>query len=359
MKKQSVSIYDISKALQLSPATVSRVLNHPEQVQKETRDRVLSYIEEKGYQKRSYTSSHDAAASRPEPSFSSAYLMSIPTASNPFYADIIEGAMTAAAQHSCRVYVDYAIINEKNVHSFLSRTAGQFRGLISLQPLSERLLHQIYKQIPMIQCSEAASRFPDVSSITIDNVEAEKKAVEYLLSLGCRNFSFFTTITDYSFAKERLQGLILALEDWMLSLPADQIVHVSSMEYQSAYDAAIFHLKKTRPDAIVCISDVFAAACINAARTLSIRVPEDLMVLGFDNTSVSITTSPSITTISQPRFQLGFQAFETLYSEIHGQNPKKTHTFLPTELLIRKSTAEPETENDPFIFDILADGTHG
>lgn len=340
MKKSSNSIYDISKALDLSPSTVSRVLNHPEQVQKRTRDRVLQYMEETGFRKRSYTSSHAEKEEGTYPSsYSSVYLMSIPSASNPFYADIIEGTMTAAAQHSCRVLVDYTTINERTVHTFLESIGNSFRGLISLQPLSERVLHQLSARLPVVQCSEAAPKYPEISSISIDNVQAEKKAVEYLISLGCKSFSFLTSMAPFRFAEERLQGLLLALEESMLTLPAENIVRVSSMEYQSAYDAALSHLKTTRPDAVVCISDVFAAGCINAARDLSIRVPEELMVLGFDNISVSTTCYPSITTISQPRFQLGFHAFETIYQETHSQSPKKTRMLLPTELLIRQSTS--------------------
>lgn len=342
MKKRSESIYDISKAVGLSPATVSRVLNHPEQVKAETRQKVLSHIQKSGFQKRTYATSRKAeGASADLAAFSDSYLLSIPVAGNPFYADIIEGTMTAATQHNCRIYADYTSINENNISSFLSHAVPAFRGIISLQPLSERLLHQISSQIPIVQCSEDAPTYPEVSCITIDNVQAERKAVDYLISLGCRNFSFFTTMTPFRFSQDRLQGLLLALEDAMLTLDNENIVRVSSMEYQSAYDAAIFHLEKNRPDAIVCISDVFAAACINAAHELSIRVPEDLMVIGFDNISVSVTTSPSITTIAQPRFQLGFHAFETLYREIHTQHPKKVHMSLATELLIRNSTGRP------------------
>lgn len=360
MKNAAYSIYDISQALGLSPSTISRVLNHPEQVQKNTRDRVLQYMQEIGYQKRPYTTSREKNPPPSDPaSYSSAYLLSIPSASNPFYADIIEGTMTAAAQHSCRVYVDYSVINDKTVHSFLGSIVHSFRGLISLHPLSERLLHQISSRLPVVQCSEAAPEYPEISSITIDNVQAEKKAVEYLLSLGCRSFSFLTTLTPFRFAQERLQGMLSALEESRLSLPNDKIVRVPSLEYQSAFDAALHHLKKTRPDAVVCISDVFAAACINAAHELSIRVPEDLMVLGFDNISLSVTTTPSITTISQPRFQLGFHAFETIYREAKTPHIKKTQMLLPTELLIRHSTDVPPHLKEPPVKLSGSDDIHG
>ncbi len=339
--KKLYSIYDISKHLGLSPATISRVLNHPEQVHKKTRDRVLVYMQKIGFEKRAYSLTEEKEVSLYSSSpYSAVFLVSIPSASNPFYADILEGMMTAASQHNCHLYADYTAINERNIHSFL-RQIAPFRGLISLQPLTERILHQITAQIPVVQCSEEAPKYPEVSTVTIDNVQAEKKATNYLISLGCKSFAFFTSMTDYHFAEERLQGMRLALEDSMLSLDSEDIVHVSSMEYQSAYDAALFYLKKTRPDAIVCISDVFAAACINAAHALSIRVPEDLMVIGFDNISVAITATPSITTISQPRFHLGFHAFEVLYRETHSQGSGKTHMVLATDLVVRNSTAQP------------------
>lgn len=360
MKKHTFSIYDISQALQLSPATVSRVLNHPEQVNKKTRDRVLQYMEQVNYQKRSYTSSREDERNSPAASYSAAYLLSIPSASNPFYADIIEGTMTAAAQHSCRIYVDYTALNENNIQSFLGRVTGNFRGILSLQQLSESILSRISAKIPIVQCSEAAPKYSEISSISIDNVQAEKKAAEYLLSLGCRKFSFFTTMSPYRFSEDRLQGLLLALEEAMLTLPNDRIVRVSSMEYHTAFDAALDHLKKSCPDAVVCISDVFAAACINAAHTLSIRVPEDMMVIGFDNIAVSITTSPTITTIDQPRFQLGFHAFETLYREVQEPYAEKTRLLLPTELLIRQSTGTGAGDRFPErpVFSSVSDDRH-
>lgn len=336
----STTIYDISRELGLSPATVSRALNHPDQVRPETRARVLRFIEKTGFQKRTYASVHKKTEiphqnSAHAPSF----LMSIPSARNPFYGDIIEGAMAAASQHSCQLYVDYSPLTERTLQAFLSRIPRSCQGILCLQPLSAPMVRLITAQFPVVQCSESSPEFTEVSTVTIDDITAEKKAVEYLISLGCRSFSFFTPMAEYRFAEDRLLGFRAALEQAMLPFSDSQIVHVPGMEYQPAYDAAVSHLQKTRPDAVICISDVFAAACVNAAHALSIRVPDDIMVIGFDNISVSMATSPALTTIAQPRFQLGFSAFETLYRESHDPRAEKTALVLPTELLIRGSTA--------------------
>lgn len=339
--KHSTTIYDISRQLDLSPATVSRVLNHPDQVRPETRDRVLRFMEQSGFRKRTYASVHNkAAVTRKESSHSPSFLMSIPSARNPFYGDIIEGAMAAASQYSCQLYIDFSSLTERSVQAFLARIPRSCRGLLCLQPLSEPMIRLLTAQIPVVQCSESNPEYSEISSVTIDDITAEKKATEYLISLGCRSFSFFTPMMPYRFAEDRLLGFRAALDQTALPISDSQIVHVSGMEYQPAYDAAFSHLQKTRPDAIVCISDVFAAACINAAHALSIRVPDDLMVIGFDNISASVMTSPSLTTIAQPRFQLGFSAFETLYRESGDPRAEKTDLVLPTELLIRESTSQ-------------------
>ena len=92
------------------------------------------------------------------------------------------------------------------------------------------------------------------------------------------------------------------------------------------------------PDAFFTCSDVFAAATINAAQRLGIRVPEDLSVIGFDNIEASRMTPPPITTISQPGFQMGQQACSILVEKIANPALSNRRILLNTELIIRDST---------------------
>ena len=339
----ALTIYDIAKELRLSPATISRALNHPEQVASATRDRVLQFVHANGFVKRSYGAPPlpSGGKNTSVPFAASAYLLSIPTARNPFYEDIIEGAMSAAAERGCHILTDYRSLNEQTLPSFLHMAREHFRGVISLQPLTEALMLQLSATLPVVQCSESVSSLPAISSVTIDDIEAEKKATTHLIEAGCRSFVFVTSVTPYRFSVDRLHGFRLALDQASFPLREDAILQVPGMDHSIAYDTVLHYLRNQKtPDAMVCISDVFAAACIKAAAACSLQVPDDLRIVGFDNLSTAITTSPSITTIEQPRFQLGYRAFDLLYKETTSPQVPRQHIVLDTSLIPRESTAK-------------------
>ena len=93
-----------------------------------------------------------------------------------------------------------------------------------------------------------------------------------------------------------------------------------------------------RPDALFCVSDVFAAAAINAANALHLRIPEDVAIIGFDNTTFSTMVIPSLTTVSQPSYRMGQQACELLFERIENPAAPARRVILSTELIVRDST---------------------
>lgn len=97
------------------------------------------------------------------------------------------------------------------------------------------------------------------------------------------------------------------------------------------------------PDAIFASSDLIAAAAIKAAKLHHIRVPEDLIVVGFDNINISTICDPAITTISQPRFQLGYTSGEIIHEHIVSPTAYKQQVLLNTELIIRDSSISRKT----------------
>ena len=94
------------------------------------------------------------------------------------------------------------------------------------------------------------------------------------------------------------------------------------------------------PDAFVTTSDVYAAAVIRAARQVGLRVPQDVMVTGFDNIEFSTVTTPSITTVDQPRIRMGLMACELLVEKISNPALPSKGVLLETELIVRESTSD-------------------
>jgi LacI family repressor for deo operon, udp, cdd, tsx, nupC, and nupG len=107
------------------------------------------------------------------------------------------------------------------------------------------------------------------------------------------------------------------------------------MAYQSA---KTFFQRRLVPDAVFAVSDVLAAAAIKAAASCGFSVPQDVMVVGFDNVDISMTTTPTITTIEQPKFDLGYHAVEILVEQITRRNNPMKNRVLSTELIIRESS---------------------
>ena len=119
------------------------------------------------------------------------------------------------------------------------------------------------------------------------------------------------------------------------------------MNYDMAY-ASICHMLSSAnpPDAIFASSDLIAAAAVKAAKLYHIKVPDDLVVVGFDNINISTICDPAITTISQPCFQLGYTAGEILYEHIVTPEKEQQHVILNTELIIRESSVKSDSANE-------------
>ena len=345
--KAKVNIYDIARHAGVSPATVSRALNHPEMVSLATLKRIQDASTELSFQKRKYAGSQKKqeplspafrpAALQSHPNHH--FLISIPSASNPFYTDIIEGAARAASNEGCHLFVDYVRITPENLRISLEAIASLYAGMIVLEQLSDDLLLRIRSRLPLVQCSNYSSSLPQISSVSIDDEDAEHTMTQYILSRGCRDIAFLAASPESAFFQKRLRGLKMALARESLNIPPERIVYISGFEFPLAYDAAVSLLSSgSRPDAVICISDVFAAACVKACHTLGIRIPEDILIAGFDDVSLAVTTTPSITTIAQPRFQLGFNAMTILLQETRTPQLQARHLVLPTRLIIREST---------------------
>ena len=203
---------------------------------------------------------------------------------------------------------------------------------------SEKVLGEIRAICPIVMCSEYLDE-PNVSYVTIDNTESAKKAVEYLISTGCRKLGLLNSFSRNAYAREREKGFKEALQEAGLEINEERITHISSINYQSAFLKASYMLSsENRPDAIFATADVFAVAAINAAKKLGFRVPEDISVIGFDNVEAALMCDPQLTTVEQPAEEIGYQSCEILIENLQGSDTQPKHIKLETELIVRQST---------------------
>ena len=331
MKKDLPTVAQLARAAGVSPATVSRVLNHKGIVKADTYNRVVAVLQANGYP-------FVEKAVRADPS--DVLMISLPSLDNPFYADIVRGAKSGATRHGYHLIINESHINHNTLPAILELVRSlRISGLITANHISADILHTLSSVVPLVQCCEY-DESSDLPYVSVDDFAASKKATEYLLSQGCRRIAFLSGPSRYKYARWRLRGYEEALRTAGISPDQNLVVQFPEVSCELAIASTMQLLRTAEPpDAFVTTSDVYAAAVIRAARQVGLRVPQDVMVTGFDNIEFSTVTTPSITTVDQPRIRLGLMACELLVEKIANPALPSKGVLLETELIVRESTS--------------------
>lgn len=329
----TATVTEIAKRAGVSPATVSRVLNHQGIVKGDTYERVVSALRALEYP------FHEEDMVDEDGGL---IIMNLPSFDNPFYSEIVAGAKTSASRHGCHLLVNEEHINRSTLPrlvQLLHKTRAA--GLITLNHIPTDILKKLSTMITLVQCCEFDQEL-DLPYVSIDDLGASRNVVEYMLSLGRKRVAFISGPPRYKYARHRIQGYREALRAHGIAEDPRLVVQLPEIRYDLAISSAMQMLTiADPPDAFVTTSDVYAMAAIRAAFLAGKRVPQDVMVAGFDNIEFSAMIIPSITTVSQPESQLGFMACELLLEKIAAPNIPNKKILLETEFIVRESTSGP------------------
>ncbi len=331
-QNSKITIEEIAQKANVSIATVSRILNNKDTVKPATREKVISIMEELHFKPKAPSSLNNSK--------SRVILMCVPDFNNPFNSLVIDGVQKAAHDNGYDVLLlqskDYYTESDDYLNILKNNSlAGML--ILSSAP-TNKLLEELSFRCPVVMCSEYSETY-GVSYVSIDDVAAAQKAVNYLISIGCRKIGFLNCNMKFKYARHREKGYRLALENAGLEMNPEWTAHISSINFNSALSHARHILSlQNRPDALFCTSDYFAVSAIRAANELGIKVPEELSIIGFDNIDLSLMCNPPLTTIEQPCFDIGFQACELLIEKILNPNAPDKQVILHTELVVRSST---------------------
>lgn len=340
MKKQKPTIQDVADMAEVSIATVSRIINNKGNIKPHTLERVQMAMKELNF-----TPKTSSMLSESE---NRTILVCVPNLDNPFYSPVLNGI------HRCAHNTNYHILILETQDRYTR--SEDFEELIRNNPIAgmvilssmpqQKILENLSFRCPTVMCSEYAENYDQVSYVSIDDSAASKKAVEYLISTGCEKIGLVNTNLSFKYARHREKGYLQTLRQRGLPVNPDWIIHLSTTDYTLAFSNITHMLSlKDRPDAIFATSDVYGVAAINAAHELGLRVPEDVSVIGFDNIDLSIMCVPTLTTIEQPCFQIGYQSCELLIEKITNHTTPSKQILLNTELIVRNSTLLPKRGN--------------
>ncbi len=177
----------------------------------------------------------------------------------------------------------------------------------------------------------------EVDSVLADSLQGGYQATEYLIQLGHRRIGCITGPPDLSISSQRVSGYSQALERYGIPL-CDELVVTGDFRYQEGYRAMRQLLALNEPPtAIFACNDIMAVGAICAAKDKGLGVPGDIAIIGFDDIALASFISPRLTTVAQPKHEMGAIAVELLVERIKEKKRPSTKVILPVHLVVRES----------------------
>ncbi len=332
----NITIKDVARELGVSYSSISRALNGKEGVSKATRDKILEAAERMGYQP------NDLARGLVN-KISNTVGVIIPDINNPFFGEIVAGITDASNENEYNIFLCisgwdpkiekeyFNTLRKKRVDGIILKSAGQSEDYDDIK--SPLMLIERYR------------KNHEFDSVEVDNELGGYLAAKHLLDCGYRNLAFILGKEDHSASQRRLLGAQKALEEFGLSVNNELVIE-GKFSIEGGRQAAKQLFEGGHPiDAVFAMNDLIGMGVLQYCDESNINVPEEVGVVGYDNISYAGLPQIQLTTVHQPKYELGKMLFETLLEEIRDKDDVKRPTkkiILNPELKIRKTTRSKE-----------------
>ncbi|MCQ2453381.1 MAG: LacI family transcriptional regulator [Clostridia bacterium] len=325
------TIRDVAAEAGVSTATVSRVLNTPEKVSRKTVNKVNEAAEKLGYSLVTNRSAQYGAGTQ-------RILVVLPDFRNSFMSDVISGLNDTALKNDYTLMVaatNSMVEREREIMRILhNRQADGVIFLSSVLPAEE--IQSIAERFPAVQCCEYADTAETIH-VSVDNYAVGQQATEYLLQRGYGDIVMLSSANRFISTRLREKAFTDALKAAGESV-REKPIYRASYSFESGFIGMQSFLQGERmPRAVFAISDNVAAGAIRAIQSRGLSVPGDIAVIGVDNIKLCTQLTPQITTVAQPREQIGSTAMQLLLNRIGGAHGQSS-IYLPHELIVREST---------------------
>jgi LacI family transcriptional regulator len=342
-KDRRATLATVAASAGVSVATVSRVLNGHTDVGPATRALVETLLRQHEYRgRRPGPVRLSAAAARIE--------LLLPDPLNAYTTEVMLGVLEAGSEVGAAVAV--SVGSQRGAEANRSRgwardlaSAGRQAVITVVNDLTAEDLRALSRaRLPLVVVDPKSLPQAWVTSVGSTNFAGGLTATQHLLSLGHRRIAYLGGPANAAHNQARMHGFRAALEAEGIAIPA-AYVRAGLFRYQDGIEgtAALLDLPEP-PTAVFAGSDETAAGVIEAARVRGLRIPEDLSVVGFDDTQIARFASPPLTTVRQPLREMGGVALRTALRLAANEKLDSHHVELATELVVRHSTAVPKKE---------------
>lgn len=334
--KRQITIKDIAKKLGVSTSTVSRALQDHPDISVKTREAVKELAKILGYKP-------NMIALNLKHSRTNTIGVLVPEVEHYFFSTILNGVEEVAYKNNYSVMVFQS--NESYMREVLiaqtflaNRVDGVLASFTKNTHDFSHFQQIVDNEIPLVFFDRERDEI-HADSVIVDDYSGAYNAVTHLISKGCKNIALFSAPQHLVLGKNRLEGYKAALENHGIPFNSDLVYSCDTYDQAEKISRSILK-KHDRPDAIFAVNDLTAIGAMKVAKQQGLKIPDDIMFVGFENSRSSYICEPELTTVDQFGFELGKKATELLLSRIKldSFDYKTEKKIVKTHLVKRETT---------------------
>lgn len=336
-REKEITIYDIARQLNLSPATVSRALKDHPAINKHTKKKIGDLAAKLGYRSNTFASNlrqqktHTIGVILHElrSQFMISALAGIEKVTNEANYDII---IAHSSESAAKEAANASNLFHKRVDGVIASLSFDTENLDHFEPFEK-------KGIPVIYFDRVFED-TDGAKVIINNRKAGFDATSHLVEQGCKRIAHITANLKRNVYAERLRGYKEALQQHGFKYNEKYVIVDDLSEEGSIHSARKILAMKPMPDGIFITNDFCAAVCIQTLKEAGVRIPEDIAIVGFNNDAVCKIIEPKLSTINYPGQEIGEIVARNLVNHLQGKsNMQMTNTIiLRSDLIVRASS---------------------
>lgn len=325
----------VAERAKVSIATVSRTMNRVPSVNPKMAKRVWDAIQDLGYfpntQARALGSGRSGILG-----------LVVSDITNPFFPELIQGFEDVAVKAGYEILVSSTNYDPARMEMCIRRMLErQAEGVAVMtfgidQPSIDQL---VQRNVPLVFVDLGPDR-PGISVLRIDYHRGIRQGVQHLAALGHRDIAFISGPPDQHSARARIDAFSTSLAECGIALRKDWLIEGDHTMEGGARGMARIASAGIRPSAIMCSNDMTAVGVLHTAYKSDLRIPEDLSVIGFDDTQMARAVIPPLTSVQMSRVDLATAAVNALRAHAEGKSPRREYT-IDTQLVVRESTGFP------------------
>lgn len=337
MRKEPITIKDIASILNVSISTVSRALRGAPEVNSKTRKTVQEMARKLNYEPNLVAQSLRSNKTK-------TLGIIVPDLVTHFFASILSGIQDVAAKKGYNIMIcqsnESAKTEMDNIHTLVASRVDGLLISMAKETSNHAHLHSLYSRgIPLVFFDRICEEL-ETSKITVDDHDGAFKATEHLIEMGCRRIAHLSGPEKLTISENRLQGYLDALKKY--NIPIDEaLIRPSGFtknDHVIDQTQALLDLPNP-PDGLFAVNDAVAIQAMLLMKKRGVRIPEDIAVVGFNNSPETVIIEPSLTTVEQPSYKIGQIAAKHVLEQINQPEDYSPQTItLKTELIIRDSS---------------------